>query len=76
MRSHRLLRLEDNKSATSCYQICSKLQNARKFDKSCFINLQQVCQYQVAASPMFTDSMQFDKVNRVETTCWQLASGQ
>ena len=38
MRSHRLLRLGDNKSVPSC-----------------FINLQRVCKYQVAANLMFTD---------------------
>ena len=46
MRSHRLLRLDDNKSATSCQQVWCKLivkTFFHKLDDSCFNNLQQVC---------------------------------
>ncbi len=46
MRSHRL-------QQTYC-----KLRTACRLDASCFINLQQVCKYQVAASVMFTDLIQ------------------
>ena len=28
------------------------------------------CKYQIAASLMFTDLMQLDVVNRLDTTCW------
>ena len=37
MRSHRLLRLDDDKSVTNCYQTCCKLRTACRLDASCFI---------------------------------------
>ena len=75
MRSHRLLRLDDNKSVTS-FNRC-KMQTACRLDVSwSFINSQQICKYQVTASLVFTDLMQLDEVNRLDTTCWQIASSQ
>ena len=55
MRSPRLLRLDDNKSVTS-------------FE----LHMQAWCKlfHQVAASLMFTDLMQLDEVNKLDTTCW------
>ena len=40
--------------------------HACRLDAGFFINLQQVCKYQVAASLMFTDLMQLDEVNRLD----------
>ena len=58
MRSHRLLRLDDSKSAAACKLI-------GKFDGSCFNNLQQVCKYQVSSSLTFI-LMQLVEANRLD----------
>ena len=36
----------------------------------------QVCKIEVASSLMFTELLQLDDVNRLDTTCWQIASGR
>ncbi len=59
-----------NRLAASCELLAGLMQ------VNCFINLQQVCKYQAAASLMFTDLMQLDEVNRLDTTCGQIASGR
>ena len=79
MRSHRLLRLDDNKSAASCQQDWCKLiieVFIHKLDANCFNNLWQVCKYQVDTSLIFTDLLQLDEVNRLAAICWQLATSQ
>ncbi len=52
-----------------CMQFATCSKSACRLEASCFINLQQDCKYQVAASLMFTDLMQLDEVNRLDTTC-------
>ena len=52
MRSQRLLRLDNNKSATSCQQACCKLivkTLIHKLDVNCF-NKQKLCKHQVASN--------------------------
>ena len=61
VRSYRLLRFDDNKSAASCQQAWCKLiieTFIHKLDASWLSNLQQVCKYQVATSLIFTDVLQ------------------
>ena len=70
-RSHRLLRLDDNKSV---------IHVVNGLAASCELHAadaQALCKlfHQLAASLMFTDLMQLDEVNRLDTTCWQIASG-
>ena len=63
MRSHRLLWLDDNKSAASCQPAWCKLilkLFVHKFDASRFNNLQQACKYQVVSSLIFMDLVQLD----------------
>ena len=58
--------------------ITSLLQVVNRLAASCELlaGLVQVCKYQAAASLMFTDLMQLDEVNRLDTTCGQIASGR
>ena len=60
MRSYRLLRLDDNKSAARCQQAWWKLivKTFHMLDASCVNNMQQVCKYQVATSLIFTGLLQ------------------
>ncbi len=82
MRSHRLLWLDDLLSLSQskrCERILIyfSLQVVNRLAASCEVHagLMQVVAYQVAASLLPTDLMQLDEVNRLDTTCWQLASG-
>ena len=60
-----------NRLAASCELHAGLMQVVSStFSKSANIKLQQVCKYQVAASLMFKDLMQFDEVNRLDTTCF------
>ena len=72
MRSHRLLLLDGNKSASSCQQACCKLIVKTFYPQAggkLFDNSQQACKYQDATSLIFTDLLQLYEVNRLATTC-------
>ena len=79
IRSHRLLRLDDNNSAASCQQTWCKL-IVKSFCLQVWCKLfqqqQRVFKYQVATSLIFTDLLQLDEVNRLAATCWQLVSSR
>ena len=57
MRSHRLLRLNDNTSAASCKQACCKLIVRPTFYPK------------AAKSLIFTELLQLDEVNKLAATC-------
>ena len=56
MRSHRLLRFDDNKSVACCQHFCFKLivkTFIHRLDPSCFKNMQQVLQISSCVNPDF-----------------------
>ena len=53
----------------ACFDKICYLARFVLWQASCFSNLQQVWKYQVAASLIFTDSMQLDAVNRLAANC-------
>ena len=67
MRSHRLLRLDDDKSAASCQQAWCKLIVKTFYPQVWCKLLQQVCKYQVATSLIFTDLLQL--VGNLQQAC-------
>ena len=67
MRSHRLLRLDENKSAANCQQAWCKM-IIETFYPQAWCKLHQVCKYQVETSLIFTDLLQVDEFNRLAAT--------